>query len=118
MRLPERPCLTGGPSTTSAADHDADGYTDWAEYALGTVPTNAASRLSFNLERIGANHLSAMVSPFQAGRSYQLEQKLEPAGWIGLTNLPLPNSNGSAVFTLTNVFDSIRLIRLKADWTP
>jgi hypothetical protein len=105
-----------GANTNALADHDADGYTDWAEYVLGTVPTNAASRLSFSLSRAEANTLRAAFSPSRAGRAYRLERMLEPSGWLALTNLPLPGTNGAASFTLTNEFDSIRVMRLNVDW--
>jgi hypothetical protein len=107
-----------GANTNALADHDGDGYTDWAEYVLGTVPTNAASRLIFDLEEAGAQTLSATFSPIHAGRLYRLEQKLEPSGWLALPSLPLPGTNGSASFSFTNAFDPIQVLRLKADWAP
>jgi uncharacterized lipoprotein YddW (UPF0748 family) len=107
-----------GANTNALADHDGDGYTDWAEYLLGTVPTNSASRLSFELAGTEGQTLRATFSPIQAGRFYRMEQKLEPSGWLTLSNSPLPGPNGAASFTLTNEFDSIRVLRLKADWAP
>lgn len=107
-----------GATTSALGDPDGDGYANWAEYLTGTAPDDPASRLNLSLQSTLANALAATFAPAHPGRSYQLQQKLEPTGWLTLTNLPaVPGPNGGATFTLTNENGPLRIYRLKVDWS-
>lgn len=107
-----------GANTNALADSDGDGYPNWAEYLAGTVPTNAASRLGFGLAP-QAGALRATFAPMTDGRAYQLQQKLDPAGWLTLTNVPaVAGTNGQSWFTITNAGEAVRVLRLKVEWEP
>jgi hypothetical protein len=54
---------------------DGDGYSNYAEYVLGTDPTDAASYLSFAVTPVSSNVLSVTFSPCQGGRDYQLASR-------------------------------------------
>lgn len=106
-----------GSNVNAEVDHDGDGYADWMEYLAGTVPTNAASGLRFDLEWEGSTTLRGTFSPQVSGRRYSLEEKTGTNAWQtspGLT--PTPGTNGHAWFSLTNSFEPVRLFRLRVDW--
>ena len=68
------------------ADPDGDGRNNLQEYVAGTVPTNAASRMQFTVER-GAGVVQLRITPRQEGRTYVALVSSSPVGPF----TPLPN---------------------------
>jgi len=102
---------TGNP----AADNDGDGYPAWGEYLLGTIPTNAASRLDFRM--VNEGNLRATFSPYFPDRLYQLQKGLGTGQWLTLTNLAVTvNSNAQAFFNLPDTDGTMDVYRLKVNW--
>ncbi len=66
------------------------GYSNSAEYLLGTVPTQAASRLRFWVEPMQGDAVRVTFSPFVKGRRYQLQARsdLEAGDWVSLVHAP------------------------------
>jgi hypothetical protein len=68
------------------ADPDGDGRNNLQEYVAGTVPTNAASRLQFSIER-GTTEVRLRVTPRREGRTYVALVSSSPLGpFVPLTN--------------------------------
>jgi hypothetical protein len=108
-----------GSNVNAQADHDGDGYADWTEYLAGTVPTEPASRLRFDLQWQSPISLRASFAPHLAGRRYQLERQSGDGSWETLTNLPVTvGPDGGGWITVTNLFDPVSLYRLRIDWAP
>jgi uncharacterized repeat protein (TIGR01451 family) len=103
-----------------AADADGDGYSNFAEYVFGTDPTNAMSYLNFSMTPVSSNVLAVTFSPWQGGRTYQLEAAatLTNAVWTTLTNGYTVGTNGSGTFTVTQTNSSSFFYRLSAQITP
>lgn len=89
-----------GGGANAALDVDGDGYSTRAEYVLGTDPTNAAARFTFGMQPV-AGGLQFDFSPWQGGRSYELQSTTDLAAesWSVLTNLPAV-ANGRGTFML------------------
>lgn len=107
-----------GPNTNALADSDNDGYANWMEYLAGTSPIDPVSRLAFGVQAAGAGALQPFFSPWQPGRTYRLQQRLNPAGWLTLTDLiPFPDAQGRGAFTITNItLEPAGVYRLQMDW--
>ena len=101
-----------------SSDTDEDGYGAYAEYVIGTDPTDATSHLRVNAQPAAdGSGVQVIVSPyyFNAGRQYQLQSR---SGLLGgeWTNLPLmpvtTDANGNGVLTVTNVAGSQNFLRV------
>ena len=91
-----------GGNVNAALDPDGDGLSTYAEYILGTDPTDGNSRISFRAEpTVGG--MNFIFSPWQGGRIYQLASatNLVSPSWTLLPNTPLVTGN-VGTFTLTN----------------
>ncbi|MBN2507814.1 MAG: family 10 glycosylhydrolase [Verrucomicrobia bacterium] len=107
-----------GPAPDPALDPDNDGYPTWLEYRLGTVPTNAASRLELRLELQPA--LTMVFSPCHPDRAYGLQRRahLGEAPWEPLSLAPwLMLPNGAAAWTLPLPAAHCAFFRLTVDWS-
>lgn len=64
-------------------DSDQDGYSDLAEYIMGTHPLHADSRLEFTLTKSSVNgEITPHWSPHLSGRNYRLEEtRVWPPSW-------------------------------------
>jgi uncharacterized repeat protein (TIGR01451 family) len=94
-----------GTNVDGSLDPDGDGYSTFAEYVVGTDPTNASSYLLIRGERAQPSGLRFIFSPNLAGRVYELQRatNLTNAAWSNLSNLTLSTgTNGEGVFTVTN----------------
>jgi len=99
-------------------DPDGDGYPTWAEYLLGTAPTDSASRLTFWAERFGPGVVVVSLRPPADGRIYRLQEMSGSGLWVTRPDL-LPNSPGDRFsFTITNAMDGSKLFRLGVEWAP
>jgi uncharacterized repeat protein (TIGR01451 family) len=92
-----------GQTVSGTNDTDADGYSNFAEYVLGTDPTSSSSSLLFTVTPSPSSNMTVSFAPFQGGRIYQLlsaTNLLNPA-WVTLTNAAAQNTNdGSGFFTV------------------
>jgi hypothetical protein len=109
-----------GGNVNGAADADGDGYSNFAEYVLGTDPTDASSHLNFTVSPLSNNVFSVTFSPWQGGRSYQLQTlaDLSSPDWITLSTGYVLGTNGSGVFTVTQTNSNISFYRLSAQISP
>lgn len=109
-----------GTNVSGTADADGDGYSNFAEYVLGTDPTDATSHLNFTVAPLSNNILSVIFSPCQGGRSYQLQAAadLTDPVWTTLTNSYTIGTNGSGAFTVTPNNSDRFFYRLSAQITP
>jgi uncharacterized repeat protein (TIGR01451 family) len=107
-------------SVSGSADADGDGYSNYAEYVLGTDPTDAASHLNFIISPASSNVVAVTFSPCQGGRAYQLEAATNLANplWTTLTNSFTANTNGSGAFTVTQTNAAAAFYRLSAEIIP
>jgi uncharacterized repeat protein (TIGR01451 family) len=100
-----------GHAVNGSDDTDGDGYSNYAEFVLGTDPTSAASGLQFQVTPTSSNNVAVNFAPWQGGRLYQLQSSpaLVNPTWVTLTNTPVQNTNdGTGTFTVrqsgTNTF--------------
>jgi uncharacterized repeat protein (TIGR01451 family) len=93
-----------GGGVSGSVDADGDGYSNYAEYVLGTDPTSAASALQFAATSgPGKGTNTVTFGPYLGGRNYQLLSNTNAAastGWQTLTNTPAVTTNGIGVFTV------------------
>jgi len=103
-----------------SADADGDGYSNFAEYVLGTDPTDATSHLNFTASLVSSNVTAVNFTPWQGGRSYQLQTSVDLINpvWITLTNNYTVGENGSGNFILTTDGSSGPFYRLSAGIAP
>ena len=100
-----------GHTVNGSDDTDGDGYSNYAEFVLGTDPTSSSSQLLFQVSPLSSTNVGVTFAPWQGGRLYQLQAStnlVNPA-WVTLTNTPVQNTNdGSGTFTVlqsgTNTF--------------
>ncbi|MGA3179041.1 MAG: hypothetical protein ABSF38_01715 [Verrucomicrobiota bacterium] len=89
-----------GGSVSGSADEDGDGYSNYAEYVLGTDPTSASSFLQFSVTP-GSQTNTVAFAPWQGGRLYQLLCSTNlHNGWQTLTNTASVTTNGTGVFNI------------------
>jgi hypothetical protein len=101
-----------GNSIDGAADPDGDGYSNYAEYILGTDPTDPTSRLQMSFSRSGPGFQLAF-NPSLAGRAYQLLSATNVIGpWTATPDVPA-STGLTGSFSITNTF-GIRFYRLAA----
>jgi len=104
----------GTTSASGSADADGDGYSNYAEYVLGTVPGDATSGLTFTVNK--ANN-TIVFGPYQAGRVYQLQYRPDfNSPWTTLPNTASVDGNGNGVFTLNPVLTGF--FRIQASLAP
>lgn len=108
-----------GGGVNALLDPDGDGHPTWAEYLLGTAPTDPASRLLFWAERSGQQTIALHLSPATAGRAYQVEELSGSGSWMPRPDWrPGPAGDGHLSFTITNAVDVSRQFRLRVEWAP
>jgi hypothetical protein len=99
-------------------DPDGDGLSSFAEYVIGTDPTDPNSYLHVRGEPTAdGSGVQVIFSPyyFNSGRQYQLQER---AGLTGgpWTNWPpstvVTNGNGEGVLTVTNLVGSQNFLRV------
>ncbi|HEX4120361.1 MAG TPA: hypothetical protein VH619_07085 [Verrucomicrobiae bacterium] len=105
---------------SGAADADGDGYSNYAEYVLGTDPTNPNSFLNFSVAPEAGGVITVTFSPWQGGRVYQLLSAGDLASpvWTPLTNTVSVNTNGDGVFTINQSAAGNSFYRLSAQVAP
>ena len=109
-----------GTNTVNPSSPGSNGYSLFANYIIGTSPTNAASKLSFSVSPANAA-FQAVFSPWQYGRNYQLQSatNLSAPLWTNLPNLtPAPTTNGQGVIVFTNTANSPAYYRLAISLSP
>ncbi len=108
-----------GGNVNAALDPDGDGYSTYAEYVLGTDPTNFLSRLTMNIQRTPSG-LLATFAPCQGGRTYELlvATNLSASIW-GTLSLSPAQAGGQGSFSITNSGSlGPRFYRLSVHLTP
>ena len=95
---------TNAPNALAAADADGDGVGNYAEYLLGTAPTNAASDWKVDIRLNGSN--AQIVFPHIANRGFEVQVRSDLAAPPLWSPLDVP---GNAPFfpavTFTNVVE-------------
>jgi hypothetical protein len=109
-----------GTNAVGGSSLGANGYSLYASYLMGLVPTNPASQLSVSVNSTGSA-LQVVISPFAYGRAYGLQSSpgIAPAVWNSIPNLPVTvNTNGQGVITFTNSGSARNFYRLSVQMTP
>jgi hypothetical protein len=108
----------GGP-TDLIGDPDEDGYHTAREYVMGTNPTNAVSRLQFD---VASSNTTAQFSfwPRHDGRSYQLlsRPELGIAPWNEVLASPDSTSGGVGFFAFSTTNAPQNFYRLRVNLLP
>jgi uncharacterized repeat protein (TIGR01451 family) len=105
----------------ASADPDGGGYSNYANYVLGTDPTSASSQLQFQVTPGPSTNVTVTFAPYQGGRIYQLQSSptLANPAWVTLTNIPAVNTNnGSGFFTVGQTPGATVFYRLSASLAP
>jgi hypothetical protein len=107
-------------SAIGSMDTDNDGYSNYAEFVLGTDPTDPNSHLNFSVTPAAGGAISVTFSPFQGGRIYQLvtATTLESPVWTALTNTVSVDTNGNGVFMISQSGAGNNFYRLSAQVAP
>ncbi|HEX3719578.1 MAG TPA: hypothetical protein VH595_16615 [Verrucomicrobiae bacterium] len=110
----------GTNTLNGAADVDGDGYSNYAEYVLGTDPTDPNSYLNLSVVSAPSGGVSVVFSPWQGGRIYELlaATNLPSPVWTPMTNTVSVNTNGDGVFTITQPNAANNFYRLSAQIAP
>ena len=111
---------TTNGDVSGSADADGDGYSNFAEYVLGTDPTDATSYLNFAMTLSSNDVLTVNFSPCQGGRTYQLQTtaNLESPFWTTLTNSYTVGTNGAGSFIINQSGATGFFYRLSAQIVP
>ncbi len=91
-----------GGSVNATQDPDGDKFSTYAEYVIGTDPTNSSSGLQFRAQH-SPSGAQITFSPYLNGRVYQLlsATNLTSGPWSVLTNTPTLGA-GEGIFLITN----------------
>lgn len=108
-----------GTNVNAALDPDGDGYSTYAEYVLGTSPTDPASHFGLSATPT-VTGFQVIFSPWQDGRTYQLQSAVNLTNpvWTTISGLPVTNLNGQGMITCTNGAASSAFYRLSAAIVP
>ena len=107
------PLFTAAPAAPGA-DPDGDGFSNYAEYISGTVPTNAASLL--RLESVTQNTSGTTLAWQSAtGKRYQISRRsaLVTAPWQNLGG-PMTATNNLATFLDAAATNGMKFYRVQA----
>jgi uncharacterized repeat protein (TIGR01451 family) len=109
-----------GANVAGSADADGDGYSNYAEYVLGTCPTNSSDHLQFWAGAGASGNVTVTFAPYQGGRVYQLQSTANAANpsWLTLTNTVSATTNGTGLFTVSNAGGAALFYRLSASQSP
>jgi hypothetical protein len=100
------------------ADPDGDGRNNLQEYVAGTIPTNAASRMQFTIER-GAGVVRLRITPWQEGRTYVALVSSSPLGpFTPLANPVTQISGNDLVITDTAPGNGPRYYQVQVFLSP
>ena len=106
----------GTNSVSCSADADGDGYSNFAEYVLGTTPGDPTSTLTFAVQTTN-NTETIVFGPYQGGRVYKLQYRADfSSPWVTLPNTASVDANGNGVFTLNPALTGF--FRLQASLAP
>ncbi len=108
-----------GTNVNAALDHDGDGYSTYAEYVLGTSPTDPASHFTVSAAP-ASNGFQIIFSPCQDGRIYQVQSAaslINPV-WTTIPGLAVVSTNGQGAISITNGAASNVFYRLSAAMVP
>jgi hypothetical protein len=101
------------------ADPDGDGYHTAREYVMGTIPTNALSRLKFTVTTTNA---TANISfwPRHEQRTYQLlaRPELGLAPWEEVSTNPVSTPEGAGFFAFSITNSAQSFYRLRVNLNP
>lgn len=99
-----------GMELDASLDADLDGYSSYAEYVMGTNPTDANSRLQTSVHHTGAG-LELTFAPWHPGRIYELQftTNLAAGNWRSASVSPAV-ANGQGTFALTNAPGASQLL--------
>jgi uncharacterized repeat protein (TIGR01451 family) len=109
-----------GTNVVASADADGDGYSNYAEYVLGTCPTNSLDYLQFSASPATSTNVTVTFAPYQGGRSYQLQSATNLANptWLTLTNTATETTSGTGVFTVSRTGGAPVFYRLATSLSP
>jgi lysophospholipase L1-like esterase len=104
----------GDLSHDETANEDADEYTDFAEYILGSNPTNALSSLNFTGDSVGDTTYRVSFQT-EIGRQYRLEiaDSLIGGSWQEFIRV---NGLGDSISIEHSSLVTSRFYRVKVDW--
>ena len=106
----------GTNSVSGSADADGDGYSNFTEYVLGTMPNDPTSHLSFSSQST-TNGVQILFGPYQGGRVYQLQYRATfNAPWATLANTATVDANGNGTFAINSNLTGF--FRLRASLAP
>jgi hypothetical protein len=108
----------GTPNISGAADADGDGVSNFFEYVTGTLPNDSSSKFGFKLTNTAGNLLETTISPYLAGRVYDLQCSTNlGVNWFSAPTT-LTVSNGAGILTTTNVSREKAFYRLSISLVP
>lgn len=105
----------GNPSALAGRDPDGDGQSNQFEYVAGVVPTDAGSRLLFQILPVPAEplHKDLRFEPIFPDRTYVVQQSsnLDSGPWFPVTGVT-QTSSGVRTVTDTNAAGVLRFYRV------